>query len=43
MKFVCKLVVVSAKRTTVVFDLHRVVGVVVDRYMMEDRFDRFSS
>ena len=38
-----KLAVVIAGRTTIVFDLHRVVDVVVNRCMMEDRIDHFSS
>ena len=43
MEFACKLVVAFVGRTMTVFDLHRVVGVVADRCMMEDRVDRFSS
>ena len=39
----CKLVVESAGRTTTFFDSHRVVDVVSDHYMMEDRVDHCSS
>ena len=40
---VCKLAVEIAARTTIVFDLHRVVDVVADHCMMEDKVDRCSS
>ena len=39
----CKLVVASAGRTTTVFGLRRVVVVVADHCMMEDRVDHCSS
>ena len=39
----CKLAVASAGRTTIVFDLRRVVDVVSYHFMMHDRFDRCSS
>ena len=39
----CKLAVAVAGRMTIVFDLHRVVDVVADRCMMEDRVDHCSS
>ena len=39
----CRLTVVGARRTMIVFDLHRVVDVVADHYMMEDRVDHCSS
>ena len=39
----CKLAVVSEGRTMTVFDLHRVVDVVADHCMMEDRVDHCSS
>ena len=39
----CKLAIASAGRTTTVFDLHRVVDVIADHCMMEDRFDHHSS
>ena len=39
----CKLAVASARRMTTVFDLCRVVNVVVDHCMMEDRVDHCSS
>ena len=43
MKLACKLVVESAGRMTIVFDLRRVDGVVVvDHCMMEDRVDHCS-
>ena len=38
-----KLVVVLAGRRTIVFDLRKVVDVVVDRCMMEDKVDCCSS
>ena len=39
----CKLTVVSVGRTTTVFDLRRVVNVVADHCMMEDRVEFYSS
>ena len=39
----CRLAIASAGRTTTIFDLHRVVDVVVEHYMMEDRVDHCSS
>ena len=39
----CKLAVASAGRTMTVFDSRRVVDVVADHYLMEDRVDRCSS
>ena len=39
----CKLVVASAGRTTIVFDLRRIIDVVADHCKMEDRVDRCSS
>ena len=41
--FACRLVVVSAGRTTTVFDSRSVVDVVADHWMMEDRVDHCSS
>ena len=41
-ELVCKLVVLFAGRTKTIFDLRRVVDVVADRCMMEDRVDRCS-
>ena len=38
-----KLAVVSGGRKMIVFDLRKVVDVVVDYYMMEDRVDRCCS
>ena len=35
----CRLAVASTGQTTIVFDLHRVVDVVVYHYMMEVRVD----
>ena len=43
MGLACKLVVKSAGSMTTIFDLHRVVDVVANHYMMEDRVDRCSS
>ena len=43
MGLACKLAVASAGRTTIVFDLHKVVDVVADRCMVEDKVDRCSS
>ena len=43
MGLACRLAVASAGQTTVVFDLRKVVDVVVDRYIVEDRFDHCSS
>ena len=39
----CKLAVASARRTTIAFDSRKVVDVVADHCMMEDRVDRCSS
>ena len=39
----CKLAVASARQTTTVFDLRRVVDVVVDHCKIEDMVDRCSS
>ena len=38
-----KLAVVITRQTTIVFDLRRVVDVVNDRCLMDDRVDRCSS
>ena len=43
MGLACKLAVASARLTTIVFDLRRVVDVVADHCMMEDRVYRCSS
>ena len=39
----CRLAVASPRRTTTVFDLRRIVDVVDDLCMVEDRFDHCSS
>ena len=39
----CKLAVALVGRTTIVFDLRRIVDVFADQSMMEDRVDRCSS
>ena len=39
----CKLAIASVGRTKTVFGLCRVVDVVANHYMMEDRVDRCSS
>ena len=43
MELAYKLAVVIARRMTTVFDLRRVIDVVVYRCMMEDRVDHCSS
>ena len=43
MGLACKLAVASAGRTTTVFDSRRVVNVIVDHCMMDDRVDHCSS
>ena len=43
MGLACKLAVASAGRTMTIFDSRRVVDVVSDHYMMEDRVDHCSS
>ena len=43
MKLTCRLAVVIAGRTMIVFDLCRVVDVVADHCMMEDRVYNCSS
>ena len=43
MELACKLAVPSARRTMTVFDLRRVVDVVANHCMMEERVDHFSS
>ena len=43
MGLACILVVESVGQTTTPFDSRRVVDVVADHYMMEDRVDRCSS
>ena len=39
----CRLAVASAGRTMTIFDMHRVVDVVADHYMMDGRVDCCSS
>ena len=43
MGLACKLAVASAGGTAIVFDLHKVVDVVADRCMVDDKVDRCSS
>ena len=39
----CRLAVASARRTMTIIDMRRVIDVVADHCMMEDRVDRCSS